>query len=159
VAPRGLPDPRDPATTLAEVERAISRLLAVPEITTADLAARLAQGEAPLLLDLRTAAEVAPSRLPGAIRLDPGATAREALAAHGEALRGAVLYCSVGWRSGLMAARLIEAGAGPVANLRGGLFRWHVEGRALAGGDAPHPFDAAWGALLRREVDAAARQS
>lgn len=149
----GLPDPRDPATTLDSVERAVSRLLAVPEITTAALAARIAGGHAPLLLDVRAAEEVALGRLPGALRLDPRATARQAIAAHGTALRGAVLYCAVGWRSGLLAARLIAAGAGPAFNLRGGLFRWHAEGRALAGGGAAHPFDAAWGALLRRTLD------
>ncbi len=158
---RGLPDPADPRTTIAAVEDAITRLIPVPEITSAELARRLAAGEPILLLDVREPAEYAQSRLPGALRVAPGAPAAAVLAEHGARMAGAtvVFYCAVGWRSGLMAQGLREAAAAAPAaallNLRGGIFRWHAEARPLeAGAAGVHPFDNAWGRLLQRMVPA-----
>jgi len=155
----GLPNPSDPRTTLAQVEEAVARTLLVPEITAADLAG-LMQGGAPLLLlDVREPEEFAQSRIPGAIRVTPRAPAAEVLARHGAAMRGAhvVFYCAVGWRSGLMVEGLRKAaaqsGALSLVNLRGGIFRWHAEGRPLAfaaGAQGVHQFDTGWGRLLRR---------
>ncbi len=156
-----LPDPGDPRTTLAQVEEAVARILPVPEITAAELAALLQSGAPLLLLDVREPAEFAQSRIPGAIRVAPGAPAAELLARHGAAMRGAtvVFYCAVGWRSGLMLEGLqqaaTQAGAAGLRNLRGGIFRWHAEGRALEpapGTQGVHQFDAAWGRLLRRTL-------
>jgi rhodanese-related sulfurtransferase len=158
-----LPDPRDPATTLEGVEEAVSRLLPLPEITVPALAARL---HAPLprplvLFDVRTEEEFATGHLPGAIRLDPALTASAFSAAHGARIARAdvVLYCAVGWRSGVLLERVrgrVAAHApASMANLRGGLFRWHAEGLALASSSSPafvHPFDDAWEMLLRRIV-------
>jgi len=154
---RRLPDPRDPATTLEAVEAAIARLLPVPEVTPAALAARLAApGAAPVLFDVRSEEEFALGRIAGATRLDPGLSAAAILKAHGGRIVGAdiVVYCSVGWRSGLLleraARRLAAARPASVANLRGGLFRWRAEGLPVEGD--VHPFDAAWGALLARTL-------
>jgi rhodanese-related sulfurtransferase len=157
-----LPDPSDPSTTLAQVEDAVARALLVPEITAAELAAMMQGGGAPLLLlDVREPEEFAQSRIPGAVRVAPGAPAAELLARHGAAMRGAnvVFYCAVGWRSGLMVEALrtatTQAGALALLNLRGGIFRWHAEGRALefaAGAQGVHPFDSTWGRLLRRTL-------
>ncbi len=68
-----------------------------------------------------------------------------------------VLYCAVGWRSGLMVQGIRQAAvAAPAAsllNLRGGIFRWHAEGQSLElgpGATGVHPFDVAWGRLLAR---------
>jgi rhodanese-related sulfurtransferase len=154
----GLPDPSDPRTTLAQVEDAVARILPLPEITAAELAELLPAGAPLLLLDVREPAEFAQSRIPGAVRIAPGAPAAELLARHGAAMRGAhvVFYCAVGWRSGLMLEGLrtasAQAGALSLRNLRGGIFRWHAEGRALDGGPGVHPFDTAWGRLLRRTL-------
>jgi rhodanese-related sulfurtransferase len=157
----GLPDPTDPRTTLAQVEDAVARILPVPEITAAELAV-LVQGDRRLvLLDVREAEEFAQSRIPGAIRVPPGLPAADILARHGAAMTGAavVFYCAVGWRSGLMVEALRDAanraGAASFSNLRGGIFRWHAEGRALdtaPGAQGVHHFDAAWGQLLRRTL-------
>lgn len=156
-----LPDPTDPRTTLAQVEDAVARILPVPEITAAELAARVERGDRLVLLDVREPAEFAQSRIPGAIRVPPGLPAGEILARHGAAMKGAavVFYCAVGWRSGLMVEALRDAatraGAVSFSNLRGGIFRWHAEGRALdlaQGAQGVHPFDAAWGDLLRRTL-------
>lgn len=157
---RGLPDPTDPGTTLDAVEKAVARLIPVQHMTTTDLAARRAAGLPTLLLDVREADEFATSHIPGAIRLQPGMPAREVLALHGERLSGAtaVFYCSVGWRSAQMveglrgAAQAAQAAA--LYNLRGGIFRWHIEGRALGpeGAAEVHEFDRGWGSLLRRSL-------
>jgi rhodanese-related sulfurtransferase len=152
---RGLADPSDPRITLDQVERDITRLIPVREITPRDLAGRM---DAHLLFDVREAEEFAMSHLPGAIRLDPGLSAAAFLAAHAARTAGAqvVFYCAVGWRSGKMLERVqaIVAQARPAAmyNLRGGMFRWRAEGLPMAGGAEVHHFDARWGRLLERTL-------
>ncbi len=81
-----LPDPSDPRTTLAQVEDAVARILPLPEITAAELAELLPAGAPLLLLDVREPAEFAQSRIPGAVRIAPGAPAAELLARHGAAM-------------------------------------------------------------------------
>lgn len=159
----GMPDPADPRTTLAAVEDAVARLLPVPEITVAELARRIGAGERILLLDVREPEEYAQSRIPGALRVQPGAAAAAVLEEHGARMAGAVvvLYCAVGWRSGLMVQGIrraaAEAQAAALLNMRGGIFRWHAEGRPLEPGPGAgpgaagvHHFDANWGRLLER---------
>jgi rhodanese-related sulfurtransferase len=156
---RGLPDPADPRTTMQDVEAAVARLLPVPEITSAELARRIAAGERIVLFDVREPDEYAQSRIPGAIRVPPDASASAVLAQHGARMAGAtvVLYCAVGWRSGVMLQGIrqaaAEAPAATLLNLRGGIFRWHAEKRPLElgpGAAGVHPFDSAWGRLLAR---------
>ena len=156
---RGLPDPADPRTTMQDVEAAVARLLPVPEITSAELARRIDAGERILLLDVREPAEYAQNRTPGALRVPPDASAAAVLAEHGARMADTtvVLYCAVGWRSGLMLQGVrqaaAEAPAAALFNLRGGMFRWHAEGRPLelaAGAEGVHQFNAAWGLLLQR---------
>ena len=123
----------------------------VPALSTDSLAARLARGETPTLLDVRTAPEYAVSHLPGARRLDPDAPDLAALAG---IPRDAplVVYCSVGYRSAKMARRLRAAGFTDVENLEGSIFRWANEGRLVVRDGLPvrevHPYDAVWGRLL-----------
>lgn len=156
---RGLPDPADPRTTKHDVEAAVARLLPVPETTSAELASWIEAGRRIVLLDVREPAEFAQSRIAGALRVQPGAPASAVLAEHGARMHGAtvVLYCAVGWRSGLMLQGIRQAAAAAPAaalrNLRGGIFRWHAEGRPLEfgpGAAGVHPFDASWGRLLAR---------
>ncbi len=126
-------------------------------ITTAQLAAWLAdrQRPAPVLLDVRTAAEWEVSHLPGARRVDPQASA-EAAGAGLSRETPIVTYCSVGYRSAKMAQRLRAAGFTRVQNLEGSIFAWANEGRPLRhdGKRARlvHPYNAVWGRLLRDEV-------
>jgi rhodanese-related sulfurtransferase len=134
----------------------------VPTVTTAELAAWLDDPArtAPALLDAREPPEYAVSHLPGARRVDPGAGG-SALA---DALpdidrrRPVVVYCSVGVRSGGVAARLADAGFERVWNLEGSIFRWANEGRPLVRDGRPvrevHPYDAVWGRLLRPDLRA-----
>lgn len=129
----------------------------VPQIETADLAAWLADSDRPqpLLIDVRTAAEFSISHLPGAVRAE---RVEQLLPLLGpaSAQQPVVLYCSVGWRSAIVADALRQIGRERVWNLRGSIFQWANEGRALAGPDETpvtivHPFDRRWGALLERE--------
>lgn len=156
-----LPDPRDPAVTLADVEREIRRLHRVPHVSAEEAEAWLGAADA-VVFDVRPEAEFVCGHLPGAVRVDPSLSAARFAAAHGAAVAGraALFVCSVGLRSARLAERVTPALA-PfrpriAANLSGGLFRWAAEGRkpALPG---LHPFDGAWGALLSRAL--AQRQS
>lgn len=130
------------------VERVIAARHDTPTIAPQALAAQLAGGRAPLLLDVRTVGEFEVSHLPDAIRVDPdvGAVAGLVALARG---RPIVVYCAVGERSGVLGDRLRQAGA-EVQNLQGGIFRWAREGRRLVGPGAPavHPYGAPWHLLL-----------
>lgn len=121
----------------------------VPWVTADALSQWLTDTPPPLLLDARAEAEFRVSHLEGAVRVDPERpdVARLPRPARG---RRVVVYCSVGWRSGDVAAILRGAGWTEVYNLRGGLFAWANAGRAVVGEGAPrvHPFDATWGRLL-----------
>jgi rhodanese-related sulfurtransferase len=149
-----------PAAPEAELE-AMTRKVAkkfqeVPQLSTADLAAWMADSERkpPQLLDARTPAEFAVSHLPGAIRVDPGASAEKAIAKIDPARR-VVIYCSVGYRSSELARRLIKAGQSNTMNLEGSIFKWANESRPLTREGKPtrsvHPYNANYGRMLRKE--------
>ena len=102
---------------LGGVELAVRLAFAsVPQMTTAELAQLIARSSTPVvLLDVRTAAEYEVSHLAGAHRFDPPAD-RSLLESLAPVLKSAglhegqaatlVLYCSVGYRSSDLAARL-----------------------------------------------------
>ena len=125
----------------------------VPRISTPELAARQASGEAAgiLLLDARTSAEFNVSQIEGAVRAGDVRSALNAIAARPEKST-IVVYCSVGYRSSRLAARLRERGVANVYNLEGSLFQWANEGQALYRGrervQRVHPYDEDWGQLL-----------
>jgi rhodanese-related sulfurtransferase len=110
------------------------------------------------LFDVRASAEFAMSHIEGAVRLDPAIRGHEFCQLHVQLIAGrdVFVYCAIGLRSARLAKRLqtamVQAGACSVTNLRGGIFRWHNEGRPLAGaaGDARavHPCDAHWARFL-----------
>jgi rhodanese-related sulfurtransferase len=154
------PPARAEPPTLQSVEQDVSRRHgSIAHLTPAE-ALRLVQGGNVLLLDVREPAEYVVSRLPGAIRVDPGISRAAFMAQHGAALQGRtlLLYCAVGVRSSRLAERVredaLKAGASGIANLKGGIFAWHNEGRPLADGagrtDHVHPYDRNWGKLLSR---------
>ncbi|MGH7943844.1 MAG: rhodanese-like domain-containing protein, partial [Opitutaceae bacterium] len=71
--------------------------------------------------------------------------------------RAVVVYCSVGWRSAEVVARLAKGGKHGVLNLDGSIFQWANEGRSLIDSRAEpvrvvHPFNRAWGSLLERSL-------
>lgn len=126
----------------------------VPQISTSDLAAWLADPARvqPQLLDVREPEEFAVSHLPGAIRISPDATSDQ-LTGKVDFSKPIVLYCSVGYRSSVLARRLISAGAKQAMNLEGSIFKWANEGRAIVRDKAPadkvHPYNRKFSRMLR----------
>jgi rhodanese-related sulfurtransferase len=129
----------------------------VTQLPTSELAAWLADTNRPrpVLLDVRSPAEFRVGHLPGAIQVDPSAKTRELLKLPGNHHGPYVVYCSVGWRSSILAGRLAAAGFTNVANLEGSVFAWANEDRPLEAGGHPvsrvHPYNRVFGRLLRPE--------
>ena len=96
--------------------------VAVDEITPTALAARLARGDAPLLLDVREPHEWAIVRLRDA-RLVPLNSLPDVLDTL-ERTREIVVYCHHGLRSAAAVEWLLEQGFARVRNLVGGIDRW-----------------------------------
>ena len=111
----------------------------------------------PLLLDAREPAEFEVGHLRGAVRIDPEHPDLSVLADVPEE-RTIVVYCSVGYRSAMVARTIQRAGRSRVFNLRGGIFGWANEGRPMVAerceGCPPqtvqraHPYVRRWGRLL-----------
>jgi rhodanese-related sulfurtransferase len=107
-----------------------------------------------LLLDVREESEHKVASLPGAERVDPSIRVDEFLSRFGDRVAGrqVVLFCSVGYRSSVAAARLRKAlearGARGVVNLRGGIFAWHNTGRTTVDHHGAtvylHPYSRRW---------------
>lgn len=155
-------DPADPSTTLAQIEQQVTNKFSAPETTTADLS-RALEGGRVMLFDVRTKAEFDQGHIAGAIHVDPDMSAPRFFAKYRDTLgsKTAVFYCSVGVRSGIMVNRIAggDISVLPVngLNLRGGLFRWHSEGRPVVTSQnvqasKVHPYNDAWGRLLERTL-------
>lgn len=69
-----------------------------------------------------------------------------------------VVYCSVGYRSSILARKLQTLGFIEVHNLEGSIFKWANEGRPIVQGQTRvhkiHPYNTRWGSLLEREYHA-----
>lgn len=136
--------------------RKLVRLLfpSVKQLSPADLSAWLADASrpAPVLLDVRTEAEFAVSRLPGAVRVNENCTRAELEALTYEN-RPLVLYCVAGYRASVLAKKLEGTGLTNVANLEGGVFDWVNGGRLLESSGKPtlqvHPYSRVWSHLLK----------
>jgi rhodanese-related sulfurtransferase len=94
----------------------------VPYVVARDLVAMTAG--APIYVDVRSPAERAVSVIPGAITLDQLGSVYQAKP------REIVVYCTVGYRSGL-AVRELRAKHLPARNLRGGILAWLAAGGTL----------------------------
>lgn len=145
--------------SLIELERKVaSDFRDVSHITPEQLEAAMRRPEGLLLLDARDAAEIAVSRLPGAVAVDPDISSEEFMQRFGAVARSkdVVIYCSVGVRSSKLATRVraavLATGARSVANLQGGIFAMHNTGRRLVDGiDATefvHPYSRWWTGYL-----------
>jgi rhodanese-related sulfurtransferase len=145
-------DPRKLRRTIA------ARFRDVRWIETLELARRMAapSARAPVVLDARTLEEHELGHLPGARRIDPETTDFAALGLE----RGAplVVYCSVGYRSAALCARLQASGYGDVRNLCGGIFQWANERREIRAAEQRvsqvHPLSRLWGLWLRPDARA-----
>lgn len=129
----------------------------VRQMSVDELAARLdAEGEAPLIVDVREKSEYDVSHLPGAVWASNEAL--EAVVREAGPDREVVLYCSVGYRSSMAARRLGRSGFDRVSNLEGSIFEWANAGRPVErDGEVVrevHPYDEEWGRLLQADLRA-----
>lgn len=128
-------------------------------ITTRELADWLQDRhrQPPMLLDVRTPEEWNVSHLPGAQRVDPGASLEVALPGASKEVP-IVTYCAVGYRSAELATRLRAAGFTHVQNLEGSIFQWANEHRPLVRDrervTRVHPYSQLWGRLLADDARA-----
>ena len=113
-APRGVEPATDPGTEEP-----------APTVTASDLTARLEDGQAPFVLDVRDAAEVATGVIPGADHI-PVATLTSDTTASAELPtdRDVVLVCRSGARARLAATALRARGFTRLAVLEGGMLAW-----------------------------------
>lgn len=150
------------ADALGGIEWLVNKRFDVPEITAEEAQAILSDDAGNwLVVDVREPEEYAVSHLPGAIRISLDTDRETFTQQFGGALAGkhVLFYCSVGQRSSKLAARLQDAvrdaGGADIANLRGGIFRWHGEHGTLVNAEGSvgriHPYNAVWGRLMPRE--------
>jgi rhodanese-related sulfurtransferase len=129
----------------------------VDSISTEELATLLKQDNASekkvWLLDIREASEYAVSRIPGAKHVAPSSVIEfaEREMALLNRTQPIVVYCAVGVRSASAASDLMAVGFTNVRNVRGSIFKWANENRALEGGTLVHPYDGYWGQLLNKK--------
>ena len=126
----------------------------VEQLSTAELAAWLADPSRspPLLLDVRAPGEFAVSHLAGSRNL-PWESDWHTLLKETPKGQPIVVYCSIGYRSSVLARRLQAAGFVRVLNLEGSIFKWASERRPMIRQDGSaarvvHPYDAYWGRLI-----------
>lgn len=118
-----------------------------PDVQHVAISDYLAQHPDALLVDVRSAAEYAVSRIPSAVHIED----RDALLAFAKEQDGAsiLLYCSVGARSAAAAKYLGEQKIRNVMNLEGSIFEWANQERPLENAegatDEVHSFNAWWG--------------
>lgn len=128
----------------------------VPQLSTEKLSAWLTATDQrpPLLLDARNENEYAVSHLQGAVCATSEQQALRALKDQPKDLP-IVVYCSIGYRSSLLARKLTAQGYSNVKNLEGSIFAWANEGRPVYRGASEvkkvHPFNEQWGQLLKKE--------
>ena len=148
------------ASSLDQLEANIAAASRVAQLSSTEVSALLAVPRGVVLFDVRDPEEFAVSHLPGAIRIDPNLAPAAFIQAYGHVFgqQPVVFYCSVGRRSTALAERVNALSATqapsttPVANLRGGIFRWANEARPLqnARGETKlvHPYSFYWARLL-----------
>ena len=148
------------ASSLDQIEADIAAASPVAQLSSTEVTALLAVPQGFVLFDVRDPEEFAVSHLPGAIRIDPNLAPAAFIQAYGHVFgqQPVVFYCSVGRRSTALAERVNALSATqapsttPVANLRGGIFRWANEARPLqnARGETKlvHPYSFYWARLL-----------
>lgn len=107
----------------------------------------------PVLLDVRTEKEFAVSHLPSAIRAKEDSINQLKQMGIGSDAP-IVVYCSVGYRSSVLAQQLQAAGFRNVRNLKGSIFAWAHAGLPLENAEGStsgvHPYNLLWGRLLER---------
>lgn len=142
---RGGAAPSDDAGRLARIEAMYAgyakEFPGLPDLGAARALA-LFKRDGAVFVDVREPAERAVSVIPGALTLE------EFLADPARAAgRPVIVYCTIGYRSGVAAERLRARGV-PAVNLAGGILAWlHAGGPLVADGkptDRVHVYGAQW---------------
>ena len=102
-----------------------------PTITPAELQARRESGKAPVVIDVRSAAEFATGHIPGAVNIPVDEVA--ARISEVEAPNGVALYCMIGPRARKGEAALLASGYESVLHIEGGLAAWKANGLPVEG--------------------------
>ncbi len=108
-----------------------------PSIAPSELEARRAAGNAPVVIDVRTAEEYAAGHIPGAVHIPFDEVAERI--AEVDAPEGVALYCMVGPRARKGEAALLAAGHPKVLHLEGGLAAWKAAGLPVESGEPGRP--------------------
>ncbi|XP_062501342.1 uncharacterized protein LOC134178480 [Corticium candelabrum] len=138
----------------------------VEQMSTSDLQSLMeTQRDRIVVLDTRSEEEYRVSHVKGAIRIDPNVRSWRdvcALVPNIEDKDKIVAYCSVGYRSSVVVARLQRHMQGSdnvpqMFNLEGSLFKWANEERPMVNShDDPtlycHPYNAMWGMMLNSQL-------
>lgn len=151
--------------TLPEIEeRLAEKHREIDHISTEEFKSKGQAGVDYILLDVREENEFAVSHIPGAVRVDPDASATDVsrLLQETDADIPLILYCSVGTRSSRLGTRISdELDTRDISNIRGGVFAWHNEGEPLenAAGttDLIHPYSRWRRGLIERDEKIATR--
>ncbi|AKV04126.1 Rhodanese domain protein [Labilithrix luteola] len=101
----------------------------VKEVTTDEIAARLAKGDPFALVDVREESEFAAGRIKGARHLGKGVIERDIEKAYPDTSTEIVLYCGGGFRSAIAAETLGRMGYTNVSSMAGGIREW--KGKSL----------------------------
>lgn len=99
----------------------------VAEVTTDEVAARMAKGDAFALVDVREESEFAAGRIKGARHLGKGVIERDIEAAVADTSAEIILYCGGGFRSVLAAENLARMGYTNVKSMAGGWREWKAK--------------------------------
>jgi len=99
------------------------------QVGAPELAGRLAKGDSPVLLDVRTPAEWSQGRIAGARHLPLAEILQACCALPTE--DEIVVYCGSGYRSNMAGSYMKNHGYGNVKSLAGGVLAWTRSGQAL----------------------------
>ena len=121
----------EPSTSSSEAtaESAIEPSLE-PTIEATELAQRMAENNAPIILDVRTADEFAAGHLPGAINI-PHTEIDLRMSELPDADAEIVVHCQSGRRAGMAEAALQAAGYSGIRHLNGDYGGWQAAGLPL----------------------------
>lgn len=100
----------------------------IAEVSVADVQAKLARGDAFVLIDVREESEWAAGHAKGARHIGRGVLERDIEAALPDTASEIVLYCGGGFRSALAADSLRQMGYTNVASMAGGWRDWKAAG-------------------------------
>lgn len=134
----------------SEIERKFSD---VDHISLSEFVTETEDNEDVLIIDVRKKREFSVSHIPGAINITD---AKEIAKLAKETDKDVIVYCSVGYRSAIVARELQNLGINEVANLQGSIFAWANQGLPLSNltgiTKEVHPYDKHWGQLLDKNV-------